>query len=442
MRKHLGSGLTLALVLFFSVQVSAQTTGRIQAEGLFVEAQKALARGDDGIAEELLMKALQKDGSFTSAIWQLSQIYEKRGKFEYSRELLIRGLQQEPQAAWAREKLSQLEMVLTRKLLTEAESYMGTGQYKRAIPKLSLYLGIKPYDPTPLIMLGRCHLALGNLSTSKEYVEQAIERDPSNGQAASLFNEIVERLGKNSLIYLIGQAEKVLSDYTPTRKAEAREALEAVLARDPENTWAREKLGELELLATVGEEIKNEGNKVAGKCLEVVKNLKQPAARVIDFVLGNLLIAILAIVAVLLAVNLKRRAERKSYPLQGSLSLIPILDIVSLINSNLKTGHLILSSGKTRGEIYFEKGEIVHARWRGFDGKKAFHLLMDLNSGAYSFNNHLPNVRHTISEPLSLLLLSMKSPERPKPAAKPGSRPEREQKTKINPENLFSTLPE
>jgi hypothetical protein len=36
---------------------------------------------------------------------------------------------------------------------------------------------------------------------------------------------------------------------------------------------------------------------------------------------------------------------------------------------------------------------------------------MDLHSGRFFFHNHLPNVRHTIMEPLSVLLLSMKPSE-------------------------------
>ena len=75
----------------------------------------------------------------------------------------------------------------------------------------------------------------------------------------------------------------------------------------------------------------------------------------------------------------------------------------------------MLSTNKTRGEIFFEKGEIVHARWKSHDGKRAFHELMNLTSGKYFFDNHLPNVRQTISEPLSLLLLSMRPADEPHP---------------------------
>ena len=148
MKKRLGTTtLAIALLFIFNTTVSAQSGDRIQAEKLFVQAQRALSEGDEESAEKLLKQALQKDSNFTSAIWQLATIYEKRGKLEYARELILRGLKQSPNANWAREKLSQLERTLTRKLLSEAESYMSTGQYSLAIPKLSLYMGIRPQDP-------------------------------------------------------------------------------------------------------------------------------------------------------------------------------------------------------------------------------------------------------------------------------------------------------
>ncbi|HSG29317.1 MAG TPA: DUF4388 domain-containing protein, partial [Candidatus Krumholzibacterium sp.] len=147
--------------------------------------------------------------------------------------------------------------------------------------------------------------------------------------------------------------------------------------------------------------------------------------KAVSMMRSNIAIVISAIACVLLVILLKKKSTVKSYPLQGSLTLIPILDIVSLLNANLKTGRLVVSVSRDRGEIFFEKGEIVHARFKSHDGRKAFHAMMVLKSGKYVFYNHLPNVKHTISEPLSLLLLSMKSTEEP-PAPIRKKRPARE----------------
>jgi tetratricopeptide (TPR) repeat protein len=398
-------------ILLATAPAGGQSTPRIRAENLFVDAQKSLARGDDAKAEELLMKALQEDGSFTSAIWQMAQIYEKRGKLEHARELILRGLQQEPQASWAQEKLAQLERMLTNKLLSQAEGYMSNGEYERAIPKLSLYLGIKPYDPIPLIQIARCHLALDNLDTSKEYLIQAIERDPTNPTVISLLDEVEARIDKGSLDTLIREAKAILAEYSPEMEESARQALARILDTDPSNKWAREQLKELDLLAEKTDS-QASGQKSIDGGLQAVRDLGGPvSSRIARFLIDHILVIVIGICAVLLVINLKRRSPIKTSPLQGSMSLIPILDIVSLVNSNLKTGRLVVSTKDAKGEIFFEKGEIIHARWKSCDGKRAFYELMNMKAGKYFFHNHLPNIKHTISEPLSLLLLSMRPAE-------------------------------
>jgi tetratricopeptide (TPR) repeat protein len=391
----------LPLIVILVMATAAQATDRIQAEKLFVEAQKALSRGENDRAESLLKKALAEDPSFTSSIWQLAQIYEKRGSLEYARELLIRGLQQEPQATWARDKLAQLEGVLTQKLLQEATSYMKSGEYTLAIPKLSLYLGIKPYDAVPLVMIGRCHLALGNPETAKEYLDQAAERDPSNPEVSSLLAEVDKRIKRIRIKELVGDASAILSDYTPGRRDEARTALEAVLEIDPGNAWAEEKLS---ALTSGGSDPAAESSPEAVEGTgggSITLGLISPS------VLAYISLFLLAALITLIILIARRKTDKSAHPLSGNLALVPIIDIVALLHGNLKTGRLLLQTPKGKGEICFEKGEIIHARWKGTDGKRAFNEIMEQRTGTYFYFNKLPNIKHTISEPLSVLLLSM-----------------------------------
>ncbi len=397
--------LITALILFVTsyTAVSAQTTDRLRAERLFVEAQKALSQGDSERAESLLKKALEEDPTFTSSIWQLAQIYEKRGKLQYARELLIRGLQQEPQAAWAKDKLAQLEGELTRKLLDEAKSYMQSGEYDLAIPKLSLYLGIKPYDPVPLVMIGRCHLALGSLDSAKEYFEQAIGRDPSNVDAQRLLGEVERRLAGARIDQLIRTASEILDSYTPARKEEAIEALLAVLAADPQNDWAKKKIAEIDAYES------EPAASSLGSEEDQDKGWSPPSFS------GNFFMyafgACLAVLVPAIVIIVRRRSTRTEYALSGNLSFIPILDVVALVHSNLRTGKLVITAPKGKGEIFFQKGEIVHARWKGIDGRKAFSQIMDLRSGRYFFSSRISSKRQTIEESLSVLLLSMNRDE-------------------------------
>jgi tetratricopeptide (TPR) repeat protein len=394
-------------------EAQPQPSPRVQAEALFVEAQKALARGDSENAEAFLKEALTKEPAFTSAIWQLAQIYETRGKLDYARELLLRGLKQDPRATWAKEKLAQMEGALSRRLLAEAQASMNAGDYDLAISKLSTYLGLKPDDETALICMSKCHLAKGNLETATEYVKKARMNDPADEGIASVEAEINNRVRSAMLDRLVSGARAALADSLSGGHEQAQLALQAVLREDPGNSWAKEQLSEVNRRLdqeTVREEraAKQNTDMVVERGRQALETSKGILAAMGTFVRRRLTLFILAAVLCALIFDIHRKTMRRSYPLEGTLSIIPILDIVSLINSNLRTGRLIIVSTDAKGDIYFEKGEIIHARCEQLRGKSAFHKLMDLRSGRYFFHNHLPNVRHTIMEPLSLLLLSMK----------------------------------
>ena len=402
----------LLLISCACAEAQPQSSSRVQAEALFVEAQKALARGDSETAESSLKEALMKEPGFTSAIWQLAQIYETRGKLDYASELLLRGLKQDPQATWAKEKLAQMEGALSRRLLAEAQASMNAGDYDLAIPKLSTYLGLKPDDETALICMSKCHLAKGNLETAREYIKKARMNDPANEGIASVEAEINNRARSALLERLVNAAQAALAD-SASGWEKARLALRAVLKEDPGSSWAKEQLSEVNRRLdqeTVREErtAKQRTDMVVEqgrKALDTSKGILAAAGR---FVRRYLAFFFLAAILCALVFDIRRKTMRRSYPLEGTLSVIPILDIVSLINSNLRTGRLIIVNPDTKGEIYFEKGEIIHARCERLRGKGAFHRLMDLHAGRFFFHNHLPKVRHTIMEPLSLLLLSMK----------------------------------
>ena len=403
--------ILFVLVLCIAAEAQPQTDPRSTAEGLFVDAQKALSRGDSEGAETILKEALTKDPSFTSAIWQLAQIYESRGELDYARELFIRGLQLDPDASWARERLARVEATLERTTLADARSYIDAKDYDKAIPKLSSYLGLKNDDAAALILMAQCQLAKGRTKTARDYLSKARAVDPGSAEAASMISEIGRRERSSRLEKLLSDAQIALMDTTSAGGEKARAALAAVIGEDPSNAWAKEQLAELNRSAARAAAPPGREHVVSTAVVEQGRKAIDDSRGVLalsgHFVLTHLLLLVLAAVLCVLAIDVRRRMLRRSYPLEGTISLIPVLDIVSLVNSNLRTGRLLVVNTDSKGDIYFEKGEIIHARCDGLTGKIAFHKLMDLRSGRFFFHNHLPNVRHTIMEPLSLLLLSM-----------------------------------
>ena len=411
------------MICMFALMLAAGPAGaqqepasRVQAEALFVDAQKALSRGDDAGAEILLKDALSSDPAFTSAIWQLAQIYESRGELDYARELLIRGLRQDPGASWAREKLAQIEGSLARTILAEARRYMNSGKYDNAIPKLSAYLGLRPDDHAALVAMAKCHIEKGNTKTARQYIEKARAIDPGNAEVSSLIARLDKSALDTRLEKLLAEAQIALLDTTSTATDKARTALRTLIDADPANSWAKERLADLDRSENEkAVQAKKRESKptpvVVAEGRKAMDRSKGAFAAAGHFILAHLVLLVLGAVLCFLAIDIRRRMTRRSYPLEGTITLIPILDIVSLVNGNLRTGRLIVVSSDAKGEIYFEKGEIIHARCDGLTGKIAFHKLMDIRSGRFFFHNHLPNVRRTIADPLSLLLLSMKPHE-------------------------------
>jgi tetratricopeptide (TPR) repeat protein len=393
-----------------------EQSSRAQAEALFVDAQKALSRGDYAGAETILKESLTSDPSFTSAIWQLAQIYESRGELDYARELLMRGLRQDPEASWAREKLAQIESSLARSLFADASAFLTAGKYDLAIPKLSAYLGLRPDDANALIAMAKCHIGKGNLKTARRYIEKARAIDPDNTEIPSLNARTEEPTRETRLEKLLADAQTALLDTTSTAPDRAKAALTALIEADPTNSWAKERLADLNRAADEAvarrERVENApAPAVVAEGRKAIVRSKGALATAAEFLVAHLALVLLGAAIVALAIDIRRRTARRSYPLEGTITVIPVLDIVSLINGNLRTGRLIVVSSDAKGEIYFEKGEIIHARCNRLTGKLAFHALMDIRSGRFFFHNHLPNVRRTITDPLSLLLLSMKPHE-------------------------------
>jgi tetratricopeptide (TPR) repeat protein len=405
-----------AAVLLLSPCAVAQTTARSDAESLFIEAQKALARGDAETAESLLKETLARDPEFTSAIWQLAQIYERQGRLDYAKALLTRGLGQDPQASWAREKLAQIEGTLSSKLLADAKAHVRAGDYAQAAGDLSNYLGIKQNDADALAMMGTCQLKTGNPDAARDYFGKALALDPRNETATAAMRDLDKRDRAARLETLVAEAQVILLRLTPVNSDSARTALGAVLSADPNNAWAADQLAGIdrflaeERLRATKRSVPP-ARAVVEKSREAIGDTKNALTPMATFLIEHLTLLILAAVLAVLVIDVRRRMARRSHPLEGTISLIPVLDIVSLINANLRTGRLIVVNPDMKGEIFFEKGEIIHAQSGRLDGKKAFHALMDMRSGRYFFHNHLPRVRRTITEPFSMLLLSMRPGE-------------------------------
>jgi hypothetical protein len=88
----------------------------------------------------------------------------------------------------------------------------------------------------------------------------------------------------------------------------------------------------------------------------------------------------------------------------GSLSQFKVIDIVRLLTSEGKTGILNLQRGKEKGEIYVNKGALVHAICKDGVGEEAIFAILTWTDGNFNFNPNLMSDEKTIDKNTPSLL--------------------------------------
>lgn len=88
----------------------------------------------------------------------------------------------------------------------------------------------------------------------------------------------------------------------------------------------------------------------------------------------------------------------------GSLSQFKVIDIVRLLTSEGKTGILNLQRGKEKGEIYVNRGSLVHAICKDGVGEEAVFAILTWTDGNFNFNPNLTSDEKTIDKNTPSLL--------------------------------------
>ncbi len=91
----------------------------------------------------------------------------------------------------------------------------------------------------------------------------------------------------------------------------------------------------------------------------------------------------------------------------GNLADIKLIDILELIHHSRLTGRLELRHGEDRGEIYFEKGNVIHATTGTVEGKDALFLTYLWNEGDFEFYPNEEAPKRTIEEDIESIILDL-----------------------------------
>ncbi len=90
---------------------------------------------------------------------------------------------------------------------------------------------------------------------------------------------------------------------------------------------------------------------------------------------------------------------------QGSLSELPLPDVIQLVSSSGKTGCFHLTDGDIKGQIYIHEGRIVHAQVEDLSGEEAVYQLAIWSRGEFFFETGAAVAANTISKTNTNLLM-------------------------------------
>jgi len=90
---------------------------------------------------------------------------------------------------------------------------------------------------------------------------------------------------------------------------------------------------------------------------------------------------------------------------QGSLSELPLPDIIQLVSVGGKSGVFELTDGAHTGQIFLREGQIVHALFGEQSGEEAVYALAMWNKGEFRFDPGPPTEQRTITKSNTNLLM-------------------------------------
>ena len=85
--------------------------------------------------------------------------------------------------------------------------------------------------------------------------------------------------------------------------------------------------------------------------------------------------------------------------MSGELNEISTVELLQLINSSQKTGHVELVLTDAKGSIFFSEGEIIHVRYKELRDKDALFALLGKKEGHFTYSKGVP-MELTHLEPL------------------------------------------
>ncbi|HXV12627.1 MAG TPA: tetratricopeptide repeat protein, partial [Candidatus Krumholzibacteria bacterium] len=242
-------GITFTAALPAGAQDSSGLAGEWKNEALFdatTTREELLDMGRAAVnmnhvtlAEVYYQEVLLRNPEDVDAMCELAALYRRTGRLEYARGLLIRAGTLVPGRDDIAEARNEVEQRLRASLARQADSLMSAAEYESALPRLSLLLTIDPDNARFYAAKARCLAALGQSDAALSNVDLALTKDPRE-EYQRLRTEISAQHEARRIEDLESSAKRLLESNEWMRD-EAADVLQAILAQDPSNEWAREQ---------------------------------------------------------------------------------------------------------------------------------------------------------------------------------------------------------
>jgi tetratricopeptide (TPR) repeat protein len=354
------------------------------------------------LAEIYYQESLLRNPEDTEAMCELAALYERTGRLEYARGLLIRAGNLVPGRDDIAENRRRIDGKLRASLGRESDSLVAVGAYAVALPRLSLLLTIVPDDARVHANKARCLSALGESDAALSSIDLALAKDPRE-EYHRLRVEIATTHEQRQLADLESSARRLL-DSKDWMRDEAADVLQAILSKDPANEWAREQFRAL-----------NGSNAPAPvpppppasrQLLDAMRELVPGIAALLE---RHLTAVLLFVTALLLFRSPVARALAKRVhdpsPLSGDLARIELSEVLRLVNASALSGVLVMRTPEGTARVYFETGEPVHCAAFRREGTDALtYIVRNVNEGSFEMRGGRAPDDHTIDQPLDLIL--------------------------------------
>jgi tetratricopeptide (TPR) repeat protein len=354
------------------------------------------------LAEVYYQEVLLRNPEDVDAMCELAELYRRTGRLEYARGLLIRAGNLVPGRDDIPETRRRIERSLQKSLARQADSLMTNSKFEAALPRLSLLITLDPDEARFYAAKARCLAALGESDAALSNVDLALTKDPKE-EYQQLRTQIYTQDEKRKLEELESSAKRLLESNDWMRN-EASDVLQAILAQDPSNEWAREQFRAL----SVGP-----APAPAEPAPPAPRQVLDAAREVLPGIVGAFerhLTAIIALIAVVIlfrspfARSIAKRIHDPS-PLSGDLATIDAAEALRLVNASALTGTLLFRTPDGLARVYFETGDPVHCIAFGREGLEALvYLVKNVDQGTFEMKSTRVKDYRSIDQPLDLIL--------------------------------------